>query len=104
MVFSCLLKKLIKVEITKILNICPLQILPILIAQGLAIFVKTIGILISCLFRSYRNPQWQSFEPLPPSHGSKWVSVDGYRNSEHLSKSDFGRVQRTVITLFFLKC
>lgn len=50
MVFSCLLKKLIKVEITKILNICPLQILPILIAQGLAIFVKTIGILISCLF------------------------------------------------------
>ena len=102
MIFSCLLKKLIKVEITKILNICPLQILPILIAQGLAIFVKTIGILISCLFRSYRNPQWQSFEPLPPSHGSKWVSVDGYRNSQHLSKSDFGRVQRTVITLFFL--
>ena len=101
MVFSCLLKKLIKVEITKILNICPLQILPILIAQGLAIFVKTIGILISCLFRSYRNPQWQSFEPLAPSHGWKWVSVDGYRNSQHLSKSDFGRVQRTVITRFF---
>ena len=86
-----------------IANICPLQILPILIAQGLASFVKTIGILISCLFQSYRNPQRQSVEPLPTSHGWKWVSVDGYRNSRHLSKSNFGRVQRTVITFFFSK-
>ena len=111
MAFSCLLKKLIEVEIAKInslmfwdiANICPLQILPILISQGLAIFVKTIGILIICLFRSYWNPQRQSFEPLPPSHGWKWVSVDGYRNSQYLSKSNFGRVQRTVITFFFSK-
>ena len=36
-----------------IANICPLQILPISIAQELAIFVKTIGILISCLLRTF---------------------------------------------------
>lgn len=58
-----LLKKLIDIEIAKIYslmfldihlaNICPLQILPISIAQELAIFVKTIGILISCLLRHF---------------------------------------------------
>ena len=50
-----------KVEIAKIYtlmfldiaNIYPLQILPIFFAQGLAIFVKTVGILIRCLSRSY---------------------------------------------------
>ena len=58
-----LLKKFIDIEIAKIYslmfldihiaNICPLQILPISIAQELAIFVKTIGILISCLLRHF---------------------------------------------------